>query len=50
MNGHTDIYGDGRAAERVFEALSRWCRGLCPLLTGDVEFRPASRDNTIATG
>jgi len=31
-------YGDGRAGERIAEALCRWARGQTPLLTPDQEF------------
>jgi len=33
-------YGDGQAAERIVEALTRWFRGLRPLLPREREFRP----------
>lgn len=33
-------YGDGRAAERIAEALCRWSRGQHPLLESAQEFQP----------
>jgi UDP-N-acetylglucosamine 2-epimerase (non-hydrolysing) len=32
-------YGDGRAAERIVEAVARWHQGLTPLLEPDKEFK-----------
>lgn len=49
-SGATDIYGDGRAAKRVFEALNRWRLGLRPLLPHELEFRPASLRDSLAAG
>lgn len=39
-------YGDGRAAGRIVEALSRWLRGEQPLLEPDREFEPSDADST----
>jgi UDP-N-acetylglucosamine 2-epimerase (non-hydrolysing) len=36
-------YGDGRAAERIVEAVSRWHQGLTPLLEPDKEFKLPAR-------
>jgi UDP-N-acetylglucosamine 2-epimerase (non-hydrolysing) len=32
-------YGDGRAAERIVEAITRWHRGIAPLLEPEKEFK-----------
>jgi UDP-N-acetylglucosamine 2-epimerase (non-hydrolysing) len=42
MTADANPYGDGRAAERIVEALTRWFRGRRPLLPRAHEFRPPS--------
>ena len=42
MSTGINPYGDGRAAERIVEALTRWFDGRRPLLHRAREFRPAS--------
>ena len=42
MSTGINPYGDGRAAERIVEALTRWFAGQRPLLHRAREFRPAS--------
>jgi len=42
MSTGTNPYGDGRAAARIVEALTRWFKGQRPLLHRAREFRPAS--------
>jgi UDP-N-acetylglucosamine 2-epimerase (non-hydrolysing) len=42
MSAGINPYGDGRAAERIVEALTRWFDGKRPLLHRAREFRPAS--------
>jgi UDP-N-acetylglucosamine 2-epimerase (non-hydrolysing) len=42
MTADANPYGDGQAAERIVEALTRWSRGLRPLLPREREFRPPS--------
>ena len=46
----TDVYGDGRAAERVFVALTRWRARTLPLLPRDCEFQSAAMRDTLAAG
>ena len=42
MSAGINPYGDGRAAKRIVEALTRWFDGRRPLLRRAREFRPAS--------
>jgi UDP-N-acetylglucosamine 2-epimerase (non-hydrolysing) len=42
MTADTNPYGDGQAADRIVEALTRWFLGIRPLLPRDREFRPAT--------
>jgi len=42
MSTGINPYGDGRAAERIVEALTRWFNGRRPLLHRAREFRPVS--------
>jgi UDP-N-acetylglucosamine 2-epimerase (non-hydrolysing) len=39
MSEGQNPYGDGRAAERIVEAVARWHQGLTPLLKHDKEFK-----------
>jgi UDP-N-acetylglucosamine 2-epimerase (non-hydrolysing) len=39
MSEGQNPYGDGRAAERIVEAVARWHQGLTPLLEHDKEFK-----------
>src|SRR2546430_781126 len=43
MSAGINPYGDGRAAERIVQALTRWFDGRRPLLRRAREFRPASQ-------
>lgn len=42
MTAECNPYGDGHAAERIVEALTRWFMGIRPLLPREREFRPPS--------
>jgi UDP-N-acetylglucosamine 2-epimerase (non-hydrolysing) len=42
MTAECNPYGDGHAAERIVEALTRWFLGIRPLLPREREFRPSS--------
>jgi len=42
MTADANPYGDGHAAERIVEALTRWLRGRRPLLPRAREFQPPS--------
>jgi UDP-N-acetylglucosamine 2-epimerase (non-hydrolysing) len=42
MTADTNPYGDGQAADRIVEALTRWFLGIRPLLPRDREFHPAT--------
>jgi UDP-N-acetylglucosamine 2-epimerase (non-hydrolysing) len=39
MSAEGNPYGDGRAAERIIEAISRWHQGKTPLLEPEKEFK-----------
>ncbi len=39
MSAEGNPYGDGRAAERIIEAIIRWHQGKTPLLEPDKEFK-----------
>lgn len=39
MSEGQNPYGDGRASERIVEAIARWHRGIAPLLEPDKEFK-----------
>ncbi len=39
MSAEGNPYGDGRAAERIIEAITRWHRGKTPLLEPEKEFK-----------
>lgn len=39
MSEGQNPYGDGRASERIVEAIARWHRGITPLLEPDKEFK-----------
>jgi UDP-N-acetylglucosamine 2-epimerase (non-hydrolysing) len=41
-------YGDGRAAHRIAQALSRWCSGRSPLLHPEDEFCPPTSATVLA--
>jgi UDP-N-acetylglucosamine 2-epimerase (non-hydrolysing) len=45
-----DVYGDGRAAERVLIALNRWRLGLQPLLPREFEFHASAPAERRAAG
>jgi UDP-N-acetylglucosamine 2-epimerase (non-hydrolysing) len=49
-NAFTDVYGDGRAAERVVVTLNRWRSGLRPLLPREFEFRSMATADRLAAG
>ena len=49
-NACTDVYGDGRAAQRVVLTLNRWRAGLRPLLPRELEFRPVIAADRLAAG
>ena len=40
-------YGDGRAAERIVESLSRWFHGKKPLLEGWQQFQGMVREERV---
>jgi UDP-N-acetylglucosamine 2-epimerase (non-hydrolysing) len=45
MTGSHNPYGDGKAADRIINALIRWTKGLRPLISADEEFSsPAAKD------
>ena len=45
MSEGQNPYGDGKAAERIVEAVARWHQGLTPLLEPDKEFRLPPRSH-----
>ena len=49
MSEGENPFGDGRAAERIVEAISRWSSGKQPLLEGWQQFQRAARlDSVVA--